>query len=180
MNDFSTKKLIMIGVGIVVVFSTIVILVLKFFVFGTHPKTTSFSDYKAPSVSLNCNSNYDNNGINTTIYTDFVYNYQRSYKVAIYNRIVMKYQNGIGDEEYNTIINNLNSLDCSNDNNSDICTSRNLNLDLSKFGWTSRLDKDNNTVTINFYNLYDKGQKASKSDKESVKKFYQANGYICK
>ena len=89
MDNISTKKLIMIGVGIVVVFSTIVILVLRFLVFGTHQKTTSFSDYKAPAVSLNCSYNYDNNGINTTVYSDFVYNYQKSYKVAIYNRIVM-------------------------------------------------------------------------------------------
>ena len=154
MDNISTKKLIMIGVGIVVVFSTIVILVLRFLVFGTHQKTTSFSDYKAPAVSLNCSYNYDNNGINTTVYSDFVYNYQNSYKVAIYNRIVMKYQNGISDDEYNNIINSLNSLDCNNDN-SDVCTSKGLNLDSSKFGWLSRIDEEN------------------------IKKFYQANGYIC-
>lgn len=178
MDNISTKKLIMIGVGIVVVFSTIVILVLRFLVFGTHQKTTSFSDYKAPAVSLNCSYNYDNNGINTTVYSDFVYNYQKSYKVAIYNRIVMKYQNGISDDEYNNIINSLNSLDCNNDN-SDVCTSKGLNLDSSKFGWLSKIDEENNTITINFYNLYDKGKKANKNDKETIKKFYQANGYIC-
>ena len=46
----------------------------------------------------------------------------------------MKYQNGISDDEYNNIINSLNSLDCNNDNYS-WCDITVRQCDLTPFEW---------------------------------------------
>ena len=173
------KKAIIVGIIISVVGSIAVILVLKFFVFGVHKNTTGLSDYKAPSVDLNCTYNHSLGDANISMYSDFIYNYQKSYKLAIYNRMVIKYQNGLTDDKVTEVVDKLNSLNCSVDGNNDFCVSNRLNLDFSKFGWSYVTDKANNTLTVIFYNYYGSGKKITASDKEQIKSHYKNEGYIC-
>ena len=59
---------------------------------GVHKNTTGLSDYKAANVDLNCAYSHNTGDTDISIYSDFIYNYQKSYKLAIYNRMVIKYQ----------------------------------------------------------------------------------------
>lgn len=172
------KKAIKIGVIYTIIASIVVIVVLKLFVFGIHSNTSGFTDYRGPAVGLNCQSSSTENGVTTTIYSDFLYNYQKTYKLAVYNRMIINYQTAISDDEYSRIISELNNLDCTNSDD-DICVSNRLNLNLSNFGWSSKIDKENNRIIISFYDYYGSGLKITKTDKENIRRLYENNGYIC-
>ena len=111
-NNNELKKAILIGIIVSIVGSIVVILILKFLVFGVHKNTTGLSDYKAANVDLNCAYSHNTSDTDISIYSDFIYNYQKSYKLAIYNRMVIKYQNDLTDDKVTEMINKLNSLDC--------------------------------------------------------------------
>lgn len=70
-------------------------------------------------MDLNCTYSHNTGDTDISIYSDFIYNYQKSYKLAIYNRMVIKYQNGLTDDKVTEMINKLNSLDCIIDGNND-------------------------------------------------------------
>ncbi len=53
-NNNELKKAILIGIIVSIVGSIVVILILRFLVFGVHKNTTGLSDYKAANVDLNC------------------------------------------------------------------------------------------------------------------------------
>ena len=53
-NNNELKKAILIGIIVSIVGSIVVILILKFLVFGVHKNTTGLSDYKSANVDLNC------------------------------------------------------------------------------------------------------------------------------
>ena len=137
------------------------------------------SDYKAANVDLNCAYSHNTGDTDISIYSDFIYNYQKSYKLAIYNRMVIKYQNGLTDDKVTEMINKLNSLDCIVDGNNDFCVSNRLNFDSSGFGWSYITDKPNNTLTVIFYNYYGSGKRITANDKEQIKTHYKNEGYIC-
>ena len=164
-NNNELKKAILIGIIVSIVGSIVVILILKFLVFGVHKNTTGLSDYKAANVDLNCAYSHNTGDTDISIYSDFIYNYQKSYKLAIYNRMV--------------IINKLNSLDCIIDGNNDFCVSNRLNFDSSGFGWSYITDKPNNTLTVIFYNYYGSSKRITANDKEQIKTHYKNEGYIC-
>ncbi len=178
-NNNELKKAILIGIIVSIVGSIVVILILKFLVFGVHKNTTGLSDYKAANVDLNCAYSHNTGDTDISIYSDFIYNYQKSYKLAIYNRMVIKYQNGLTDDKITEMINKLNSLDCIIDGNNDFCVSNRLNFDSSGFGWSYITDKPNNTLTVIFYNYYDSGKRITANDKEQIKTHYKNEGYIC-
>lgn len=178
-NNSELKRAILIGVIISIVGSIAVILILKFFVFGVHKNTTGLSDYRAANVDLNCTYSHSEGDTNISMYSDFIYNYQRNYKLAIYNRMVIKYQNELTDDKVTEMINKVNSLDCSVDGNNDFCVSNRLNFDLSSFGWSYITDKANNTLTVIFYNYYGSGKKITANDKEQIKTHYKNDGYVC-
>lgn len=178
-NNNELKKAILIGIIVSIVGSIVVILILKFLVFGVHKNTTGLYDYKAANVDLNCAYSHNTGDTDISIYSDFIYNYQKSYKLAIYNRMVIKYQNGLTDDKITEMINKLNSLDCIIDGNNDFCVSNRLNFDSSGFGWSYITDKPNNTLTVIFYNYYDSGKRITANDKEQIKTHYKNEGYIC-
>ena len=153
-NNNELKKAILIGIIVSIVGSIVVILILKFLVFGVHKNTTGLSDYKAANVDLNCAYSHNTGDTDISIYSDFIYNYQKSYKLAIYNRMVIKYQNGLTDDNVTEMINKLNSLDCI-------------------------IDGKNNTLTVIFYNYYGSGKRITANDKEQIKTHYKNEGYIC-
>ena len=178
-NNNELKKAILIGIIVSIVGSIVVILILRFLVFGVHKNTTGLSDYKAANVDLNCAYSHNTGDTDISIYSDFIYNYQKSYKLVIYNRMVIKYQNGLTDDNVTEMINKLNSLDCIVDGNNDFCVSNRLNFDSSGFGWSYITDKPNNTLTVIFYNYYGSGKRITANDKEQIKTHYKNEGYIC-
>jgi len=93
--------------------------------------------------------------------------------------MVIKYQNGLTDDNVTEMINKLNSLDCIVDGNNDFCVSNRLNFDSSGFGWSYITDKPNNTLTVIFYNYYGSGKRITANDKEQIKTHYKNEGYIC-
>ena len=178
-NNSELKKAILVGVIISVVGSIVVIFILKFFVFGVHKNTTGLSDYRAASVNLNCTYNHSEGDTDISMYSDFIYNYQKKYKLAVYNRMVIKYQNSLTDDKVTEMINRLNSLDCTMDSNKDFCVSSRLNFAPSKSGWSYTTDKASNTLTVIFYNYYGSGKRITATDKEQIKTHYQNEGYVC-
>ena len=82
-NNNELKKAILIGIIVSIVGSIVVILILKFLVFGVHKNTTGLSDYKAANVDLNCAYSHNTGDTDISIYSDFIYNYQKSYKLAM-------------------------------------------------------------------------------------------------
>lgn len=179
-DNSELKKAIIVGIIISAVGSIAVILILKFFVFGVHKNTTGLSNYRATNVDLNCTYSHNEGDTDISMYSDFIYNYQKNYKLAIYNRMVIKYQNGLTDDKVTEIINKLNNLNCTIDGNNDFCVSNRLNFDSSSFGWSYVTDEANNTLTVIFYNYYGFGKKITASDKEQIKTHYKNEGYICK
>ena len=167
-NNNELKKAILIGIIVSIVGSIVVILILKFLVFGVHKNTTGLSDYKAANVDLNCAYSHNTGDTDISIYSDF-----------IYNRMVIKYQNDLTDDKVTEMINKLNSLDCIIDGNNDFCVSNRLNFDSSGFGWSYITDKPNNTLTVIFYNYYGSGKRITANDKEQIKTHYKNEGYIC-
>ena len=74
-NNNELKKAILIGIIVSIVGSIVVILILRFLVFGVHKNTTGLSDYKAANVDLNCAYSHNTGDTDISIYSDFIYNY---------------------------------------------------------------------------------------------------------
>lgn len=175
------KKLIGI-IGIIIVVVIVGILLIKGFggssTLGGHKNTTGLSDYKDSDVDNNCVyiGTYDDG--KTTIYVDILFNYKsgtNNYQVKTYYKVIEEFSNGLTDKQYEKYVKSLNSINCLLDE----CTASHLELDVSKFGSDTIVDRKGNRIEITANEPAGMGATATKNDKEEFIKDFKDQGFKC-
>ena len=183
-HKFSLKKIVIIISVVVVMGLGFLFFISNYFsLFNTHENTTGSSEYKDSSVDLNCVYESTEDGIQTKIYSDFIFNYstkaddgkEYNYKVKIFNKRIINYLTGLSDEEYAKYVKSLNSIECLDTE----CTGNYLELGITEYGWDTAIYRMDDRIEFLYYNLSGRNKQATKKEKKEIRKKYEDAGFVC-
>lgn len=187
-NKKNNTKLLAIIIGVIVIIVIVIVVALKeFFVFGSNKNTTGSTEYKDSDVDYNCTYEYANEDTKMKVYLDFIFNYksnredgnQNNYQLAIYDKMIVEYENGLTDEEYKEFIDSLESLECFSYGGENKCTESHLELGITSLGWDTIVDRTGDKIEVTYNNVYGLGRTATEEDIRETKEQYASNGYVC-
>ena len=174
---------ILIIIGGVVIVIIVIIMVLGS-LGGGHKNTTGSKEYTGKDVDYNCTtvSNKENGTITT--YSDILFNHKRKdstgtitlYSVRQYNKMVIKYNNGLTDEKYKQVVDALNAVKCYSGTD---CTKDHLELEITDFGWNTVVDRKDDEVIISYINLNGANKTLSEKEKKEYYDTLVSSGYTC-
>ena len=178
-NKNNKKLFIIIGAGIAVLVVIILLIVLLSgsggsLADGKHTNNTG-GDYKAKDVSLNCSYSFSDEKYKLNLYVDYLFDYNK-YKMYEFGKAEYIYNN-LTDEEYEKFTNDEGGLTCMVD---DECKKDHIEVGVGNHGLGTVIDRKGNTITLTYYKPTGIGQKATKSDVESMKKQLENDGMNCK
>lgn len=141
---------------------------------GVHKNTTGIGGYKDSDITFNCTYNETTDKGEMETYIDFLFNVD-NYQMKQYSKIVLKYYNGVTDEDYKKIVDDANSLECV----TNTCTDPHLELGITDYGWDTVIDRYSDRVEIKYHSISGMGQKATKNDIKDTKKQLEGSGFTC-
>ena len=135
-----------------------------------HKNTTGIEGYTGSDIDFSCEKITSNDATNI----DFLFNYD-GYQMVQYMKLVLNYGDGVTDEDYKKLMDNLNSMECLNGE----CTGSHLELGITSLGWDTVVDRSPYSITIKSRTITGKDQLAADSDIKQIKQKYIKDGYAC-
>lgn len=184
-KEKNVKNIIMI-VGILIALFLALLVVIKLVKGGggssSSINNTLMSGYNASDVAFRCEIYGTDSEKSTKTIVDIVFN--KGYQMKTYKKMVITYSLEVTDENWESILNTLNSTKCvSLDSNlkNDCLNATKLELGTTKFGYFDTIvERKNNTITVTGYDLKGKGGTLSSSQQIEIKNEYMAEGATCK
>ena len=146
---------------------------------SAHKNNVGVENYKDKDVDMNCEM-HPGNGY---AYTDVLLDYKvegGSYEAIAFNLIVREFPDGVTDDDWDSIIDTINIIECDKSFGSKNCTvEKHLEVGITSIGFDTTLDRKDKSVEIFSYQPYGQNIKSSSKTLESIKTSYEDQVYTC-